>query len=69
MKHDCPDPLLLSMEGQKGQTPSSQPDKNLAANERPVPSQAEGDLETVEEDLKDKERRDKGASKGAGSGQ
>ena len=30
---------------------ASQPDKNLAADERPVPSQAEGDLETVEEDL------------------
>lgn len=29
----------------------TQPDKNLAAEERPVPSQAEGDLETVEEDL------------------
>ena len=34
----------------KGQ-PSSQPDKDLAAEERPKPSQAEGDLETVEEDL------------------
>jgi len=33
----------------------TQPDKNLAAEQRPVPSQAEGDLETVEEDLKDKE--------------
>lgn len=59
------------MEGKKGQTSTSQPDKNLAANERPVPSQAEGDLETVEEDLKEKEkeRRNKGASKGTGSGQ
>ena len=34
---------------------NTQPDKNLAAEERPVPSQAEGDLETVEEDLKEKE--------------
>jgi len=33
----------------------TQPDKNLAAEERPVPSQAEGDLETVEEDLEEKE--------------
>jgi len=33
----------------------TQPDKNLAADQRPVPSQAEGDLETVEQDLKDKE--------------
>lgn len=32
----------------------SQPDRNAAAEERPVPSQAEGDRETVEEDLKDK---------------
>ena len=34
----------------------TQPDKNLAAEERPVPSQAEGDLETVEEDLEEKEK-------------
>ncbi len=34
----------------------TQPDKGLAADERPVPSQAEGDLETVEEDLKDQEK-------------
>ncbi len=33
----------------------TQPDKNLAAEERPVPSQAEGDLATVEQDIKDKE--------------
>ena len=33
----------------------TQPDKNLAAEERPVPSQAEGDLKTVEEDLKQKD--------------
>ena len=33
---------------------STQPDKNKAAEERPVPSQAEGDRETVEEDLKEK---------------
>ncbi len=35
-----------------------QRDKNLAAETRPVPSQAEGDLQTVEEDL---------AHQGAGS--
>ncbi len=34
----------------------SQPDKNLAAEEHPRPSQAEGDRETVEEDLKQKEK-------------
>ena len=34
----------------------AQTDKNLAAEERPVPSQAEGDLETVEQDLEDKEK-------------
>lgn len=33
----------------------TQPDKTLAAEERPVPSQAEGDRETVQEDLKEKE--------------
>ncbi len=33
----------------------SQPDKDLAATERPVPSQAEGDRETVEEDLQEKD--------------
>jgi len=33
---------------------TTQPDKNLAAEERPVPSQAEGDLETIEEDLDEK---------------
>lgn len=30
---------------------SSNRDKDAAAEERPVPSQAEGDLETIEEDL------------------
>lgn len=38
---------------------TSQPDKNRAAEERPVPSQAEGDLETIEEDLKQKESKNK----------
>jgi hypothetical protein len=40
-------------------------DANLAAEERPVPSQAEGDLETVEEDLKQKDQKE---SRGAASG-
>ncbi len=31
-------------------------DANLAAEERPVPSQAEGDLSTVEQDLEEKEQ-------------
>lgn len=31
-------------------------DKDEAGEERPIPSQAEGDLETVEEDLKQKEK-------------
>jgi hypothetical protein len=34
-------------------------DKDEAAEERPVPSQAEGDLATIEEDLKSKEERRK----------
>ncbi len=37
------------------QKKDTQPDKDLAATEHPVPSQAEGDRETVEEDLKDKD--------------
>ena len=38
---------------------SGQPDKNVATEERPVPSQAEGDRETVEEDLKQKDKSKK----------
>jgi hypothetical protein len=34
---------------------TNQPDKDQAADERPVPSQAEGDLATIEEDLRQKE--------------
>jgi hypothetical protein len=63
--------VLLNMEEQKrprSASQSSQPDKNLAADARPVPSQAEGDLETVEEDLKQKDRRNQGTSKSARSG-
>lgn len=40
--------------GDETKRSKTQPDKNLAADERPVPSQAEGDLETVEEDLEEK---------------
>jgi hypothetical protein len=41
-------------------------DKDEAAEERPVPSQAEGDLETIEEDLKhNEERRKEGNAPGA----
>ncbi len=54
--------VLLNMAEQKGQQSSSQPDKNLAADERPVPSQAEGDLDTVEEDLKQQDRKDRSKS-------
>jgi hypothetical protein len=32
-------------------------DKDEAAEERPIPSQAEGDLETIEEDLKQKAKQ------------
>jgi hypothetical protein len=31
-------------------------DQGEAAEERPIPSQAEGDLDTIEEDLKQKEK-------------
>jgi hypothetical protein len=33
---------------------SNMPDAKLAADERPVPSQAEGDLDTIEQDLEEK---------------
>lgn len=54
----------------ESKTPSSgQPDKNLAAETRPVPSQAEGELETVETDLAEKGQEDKKrAQTQAGSG-
>lgn len=44
---------------------SDQRDSKLAAEERPVPSQAEGDLKTVEEDLQQKSQ---GSAKTASSG-
>ena len=47
----------------ENQEKSSQPDKNRAAEERPVPSQAEGDLETVEEDLEDKSKKGEAGKK------
>jgi hypothetical protein len=40
------------------QTKPTQPDKNVAAEQRPVPSQAEGDVQTVEEDLESKEKQE-----------
>lgn len=49
---------------------SGQPDKNLAAETRPVPSQAEGDRETIDEDLaqqKDTTSKDRKQTQ-AGSG-
>lgn len=46
----------MSEEKKQGNT---QPDKNRAADERPVPSQAEGDLETIQEDLREKEQQGK----------
>lgn len=47
--------LLLNMHDEKEKT--SQPDKNLASEERPIPSQAEGDRETVEQDLEQKSKK------------
>ena len=49
--------------GDEKKKEKTQPDKNLAAEERPVPSQAEGDLETVEEDLEDKSKQSPKSSK------
>jgi len=42
--------------GDQNKQPSTQPDKNLAAEQRPVPSQAEGDRKTVEQDLEQKKK-------------
>ena len=52
----CTGECLKLMENQEEKS-NDQPDKNEAARERPVPSQAEGDLETIEEDLRQKERQ------------
>lgn len=38
------------------QTNADQPDAGLAAETRPVPSQAEGDEETVDQDLLEKQK-------------
>jgi hypothetical protein len=35
------------------------PDKDLAAETRPVPSQAEGDEKTIDESLKQKEQKER----------
>jgi len=45
------------------QDKSSQPDKELAADERPKPSQAEGDRETIEQDLEAKSKAEKTGGK------
>ena len=55
--------LAISLSVMENQEKSSQPDKNRAAEERPVPSQAEGDLETVEEDLEDKSKKGEAGKK------
>ncbi len=57
--------VLQTMDDQEKQKDDLR-DKNEAAEERPVPSQAEGDLETVEEDLKQKEKRDEQGSRSSG---
>ncbi|MGI8958991.1 MAG: hypothetical protein ACR2IV_04345 [Bryobacteraceae bacterium] len=41
-------------------------DKDAAAEERPVPSQAEGDLETIEEDLENKQKQEKQGGSSSG---
>ncbi len=43
--------------GDEKKKDKTQPDRNLAAEEHPVPSQAEGDLETIEEDLDEKSKQ------------
>jgi hypothetical protein len=47
----------MSSENQKPTSQDdTQRDKNLAAEQRPVPSPAEGDRKTVEEDLAEKSK-------------
>ena len=58
MKHQARRELYRVWAIQKKETPN-QPDKNLAADERPVPSQAEGDRATVEQDLAEKAKAEK----------
>lgn len=41
---------------EKAKQDSDMRDADLAARERPVPSQAEGELETVEQDLREKDK-------------
>jgi hypothetical protein len=41
---------------EKKEKSATQPNAGAATRERPVPSQAEGDLETIEEDLAEKEK-------------
>lgn len=43
-------------------------DANAASEERPVPSQAEGELDTVEQDLKDKEQGKTSRAVSSGNG-
>jgi hypothetical protein len=43
--------------GEQRKQSDPQRDKNLAAEEHPRPSQAEGDRDTVEQDLKQKEQQ------------
>lgn len=45
--------------GDQTKPKANQPDKNLASEERPVPSQAEGDRTTVEQDLAEKAKAEK----------
>lgn len=49
--------------GDEKKRDTTQPDKNLAAEERPVPSQAEGDRETIEEDLEEKDAESRSGKK------
>lgn len=55
--------LAIALSSMGNDEKSSQRDKDLAAEERPVPSQAEGDLETVEEDLEDKSKKGEAGKK------
>jgi len=60
-------PGILDSMKDKNTERSDLRDRNKATEERPVPSQAEGDLETVEEDLDQKEKSEKQGGTASGN--
>ena len=57
---------LTNMADQQKKPTNDQRDANLAADTRPVPSKAEGDVETVDEDLAQKQNQQSGSATAGG---